>query len=158
MIKLFPALILTLLLGCSAEQQGASRHQLAADNAAKGKLFLKSNAEQHGIVIQTSGLQYRVLKAGTGETATQQSNVTVHYRGTTVDGREFDSSYARGTPMIFQANRVIPGWAEALLLMKEGAKWQLFIPEYLAYGERGAGSAIGPRETLIFEVELLKVH
>ncbi len=158
MIQILPALALMLLLGCSSEQVKIDQHQLASDNAARGILFLKSNAEQQSVITRSSGLQYKILKAGTGAMPTQQSNVTVHYRGTTIDGHEFDSSYARGTPMIFQTNRVIAGWTEALQLMKEGAKWQLFIPEKLAYGERGAGDAIGPRETLIFEVKLLKVH
>ncbi len=130
---------------------------IAAENAAKGSAFMEANAKQPGIVVLPSGLQYKILREGNGPSAHSDSNVTVDYRGTTIDGREFDSSYARGKPMIFKANRVIPGWTEALQLMKVGGLWQLFIPEKLAYGERGAGAAIGPKETLVFEVELLNV-
>ncbi|ATX82615.1 FKBP-type peptidyl-prolyl cis-trans isomerase FklB [Mariprofundus ferrinatatus] len=159
MMKKSLLLLLTLLLiGCSSEPAKPFDPQLASDNAAKGAAFLQHNASAEGVITLPSGLQYKVLRAGSGISPALQSNVTVHYRGTTIDGREFDSSYSRGNPMIFQTNRVIPGWTEALQLMKEGAQWQLFIPENLAYGARGAGDAIGPNETLIFEVELLKVH
>src|SRR5690606_17261370 len=104
-----------------------------------------------------SGLQYKVVKEGGGKSPKATDTVSVHYRGTLIDGTEFDSSIKRGEPAEFPVNRVIPGWTEALQLMKEGAKWMLYIPSHLAYGERGAGGAIGPNETLIFEVELLKV-
>lgn len=150
--------LLLLLSGCSSEQPKPYDYELAAANATKGAAFLEQNSSKEGVVTLASGLQYKVLRAGTGISPSLKSNVTVHYRGTTIDGKEFDSSYARGNPMIFQANRVIPGWTEALLLMKEGAKWQLFIPAPIAYGARGAGNAIGPNETLLFDVELLKVH
>ncbi|GAV20889.1 outer membrane protein MIP precursor [Mariprofundus micogutta] len=153
---------LSLIAGCSSQEDTATdsrpRHEIAAENAAKGSAFMEANAKQPGIVVLPSGMQYKIIREGSGPSAKIDSNVTVDYRGTTIEGREFDSSYARGNPMIFQANRVIPGWTEALQLMQEGSKWQLFIPENLAYGERGAGAAIGPRETLVFEVELLKVH
>jgi FKBP-type peptidyl-prolyl cis-trans isomerase FklB len=99
-----------------------------------------------------------VFKAGTGKTPTDTNTVTVHYRGTLIDGTEFDSSYRRGQPATFQVKGVIPGWIEALKLMQEGAKWQLFIPPNLAYGESGAGSVIGPNATLIFEVELISIQ
>jgi len=158
MKKLFALLFTLLLIGCSSEPPKPYNHQLAADNAAKGIAFLEKNATQEGVITLPSGLQYRVIKAGDGPMPGLKDHVTVHYRGTTIDGTEFDSSYGRGNPMIFQVNRVVPGWTEALQLMKKGAKWQLFIPENLAYGARGAGDAIGPKETLIFEVELLLVH
>jgi len=149
-----------LIASCSSQDSSDSkpRYQIAAENAAKGTAFLQQNATQPGIVVLPSGLQYKILRAGSGPSARIDSNVTVHYRGTTTEGREFDSSYARGKPIIFRADRVIPGWTEALQLMHEGAHWQLFIPEQLAYGDRGAGSEIGPKETLVFEIELLKVH
>lgn len=158
MKKLFALLLTMLLIGCSSEPPKPYNHQLAAENAAKGTAFLQHNATQDGVITLASGLQYKILRAGTGKSPALKDHVTVHYRGTTIEGREFDSSYARGNPMIFQTNRVIPGWTEALQLMKQGAKWQLFIPENIAYGARGAGDAIGPKETLIFEVELLLVH
>lgn len=158
MKKLFALLLTLLLIGCSSEPPKPYNHQLAAENAAKGTAFLQHNATQDGVITLASGLQYKILTAGTGKSPALKDHVTVHYRGTTIEGREFDSSYARGKPMIFQTNRVIPGWTEALQLMKQGAKWQLFIPEEIAYGARGAGDAIGPKETLIFEVELLLVH
>jgi len=99
-----------------------------------------------------------VLKAGAGKKPTATDTVTVHYRGTLIDGKEFDSSYRRGKPATFPVNGVIPGWTEALQLMEEGAKWELFIPSNLAYGERSAGGDIGPNATLIFEVELISIE
>ena len=104
-----------------------------------------------------SGLQYKVIQPGTGKTPGGTDKVTVHYRGTLVDGSEFDSSHKRGKPASFQVGRVVKGWTEALQLMQEGAKWELFIPPELAYGERGAGARIPPNSTLIFEVELISV-
>jgi len=126
--------------------------------AETGAEFLANNAEKPGVTVTDSGLQYEVLKSGKGRSPQRTDRVTVHYRGTLVDGREFDSSYKRGKPATFQLNRVIPGWTEGLQLMKEGDKWRLFIPSNLGYGQRGAGGMIGPNETLIFEVELLKVQ
>jgi FKBP-type peptidyl-prolyl cis-trans isomerase len=120
--------------------------------------FLAKNAEKDGVIERPSGLQYRVIKEGTGTKPGFRDQVTVNYRGTLIDGTEFDSSYKRGKPASFQLNRVIKGWTEGLALMQEGAKWELFIPPELAYGERGAGQLIGPDETLIFEVELIKVN
>lgn len=110
-----------------------------------------------GIVTTASGLQYQIIKDGTGKKPTESSQVKVHYTGTLIDGKKFDSSYDRNEPAVFPVNGVIKGWTEALLLMKEGSKWMLMIPPDLAYGERGAGQLIGPNETLIFEVELLEV-
>jgi len=110
------------------------------------------------VVTTQSGLQYEVLSSGSGKSPGPTDSVTVHYRGTLTDGTEFDSSHKRGQPAVFPVNRVIPGWTEALQLMKEGDKWKLTIPPQLAYGERGAGKLIPPNSTLIFEVELIKVN
>ena len=130
---------------------------MAQDAAAKGETYLKENAKKEGVKTLPSGLQYKVVKEGSGKSPKATDTVSVHYRGTLIDGTEFDSSIKRGEPAEFPVNRVIKGWTEALQLMKEGDKWMLYIPSHLAYGERGAGGAIGPIETLIFEVELLKV-
>ncbi len=120
--------------------------------------YLAENKTKPGVKTTASGLQYKVLKEGTGRTPTATDTVSVHYKGTLIDGTEFDSSYRRGEPTEFPVNRVIPGWTEGLQLMKEGAKYQFVIPSKLAYGERPQpGSKIGPNATLIFEVELLKV-
>ncbi len=123
----------------------------------KGKAFLAENATKPGVQQTASGLQYKVLKEGTGKSPKATDTVLVHYRGTLLDGTEFDSSYKRNQPISFPLNRVIPGWTEGLQLAKEGGKIELYIPSQLAYGSRGAGGAIGPDETLIFEVELLEV-
>lgn len=127
-----------------------------AENKAAGEAFLAENAKKPGIVTTASGLQYQVITEGTGATPSATDNVTVHYKGTTLDGKEFDSSYGRGAPATFPLNRVIAGWTEGLQLMKEGGKSRLFIPSNLAYGERGAGRDIGPNSALIFDVELIK--
>jgi FKBP-type peptidyl-prolyl cis-trans isomerase FklB len=129
----------------------------ASKNLQEGQAFLATNANKEGVVVLPSGLQYRVIEEGKGKSPTAQSMVTVHYRGRLIDGTEFDSSYERGEPATFPVAGVIPGWTEALQLMQEGAKWELFIPAELAYGERGAGQVIGPNSVLIFEVELLSV-
>lgn len=122
-----------------------------------GKKFLAANSEKDGVTTLASGLQYEVITEGSGEKPTISSTVTTHYHGTTIDGTVFDSSVQRGTPASFPVNGVIAGWTEALQLMPVGSKWRLFVPSDLAYGERGAGGAIGPHATLIFEVELLEV-
>lgn len=127
-----------------------------AENKAAGEAFLAENAKKPGVVTTASGLQYQVITEGTGATPSATDNVTVHYKGTTLDGKEFDSSYSRGAPATFPLNRVIAGWTEGLQLMKEGGKSRLFIPSNLAYGERGAGRDIGPNSALIFDVELIK--
>jgi FKBP-type peptidyl-prolyl cis-trans isomerase FklB len=106
-------------------------------------------------VVRDSGLQYKVITEGTGPMPKVDGVVSVHYRGTLIDGTEFDSSYERGEPLLLPVNGVIPGWTEALPLMKEGSKWQLYIPAQLAYGEEGAPPAIGPNATLLFEIELV---
>jgi FKBP-type peptidyl-prolyl cis-trans isomerase FklB len=131
--------------------------ETAAKNLEEGKKFLAENQKKEGIKTLPSGLQYKVLTEGSGKMPKAEDTVTVNYKGTLTDGTEFDSSYKRGQPATFQVKGVIKGWTEALQLMKEGSKWQLFIPPELAYGERGAGREIGPNATLIFEVELLTV-
>jgi len=128
----------------------------AARNREEGDAFLAENAKKKQVVTLPSGLQYKVLADGTGKTPKSQDEVTVHYRGTFIDGTEFDSSYKRGKPESFQVGGVIAGWTEALQMMKEGSKWELFVPSGLAYGERGMGR-IPPNSTLIFEVELISV-
>lgn len=123
----------------------------------KGAAFLAENGKKDGVKTLPSGLQYSVLKEGTGKQPAKSDTVVVHYKGTLIDGREFDSSYKRNEPAQFPVGGVIKGWTEALQLMKEGSKWMLYIPSHLAYGPRGAGGLIGADETLIFEVELLQV-
>ncbi len=128
------------------------------ENLAQGKAFLTENAQKADIKTTASGLQYQIIKPGTGERPSAQSAVTVHYRGTTLDGQEFDSSYKRGQPATFPLNRVIPGWTEGVQLMAKGAHYKFFIPADLAYGARGAGRAIEPNSTLIFDIELLDIN
>jgi len=132
--------------------------EVAKKNKAEGEAFLSENKKKEGVKALPSGLQYKVIKAGTGKKPKSNDTVTVHYRGTLINGAEFDSSYKRGQPVSFQVSGVIPGWTEALQLMEVGAKWQLFIPSNLAYGEQGAGRDIGPNATLIFEVELVSIQ
>ena len=128
------------------------------ENKAAGVAFLAENAKKTNIASTDSGLQYEILTPGTGTTSPKATdNVTVHYKGTTIDGKEFDSSYSRGEPTSFPLNGVIPGWTEGVQLMKEGAKYRFYIPSELAYGERGAGP-IAPNSTLIFDVELIKIQ
>jgi FKBP-type peptidyl-prolyl cis-trans isomerase FklB len=136
-------------------QQEAKHQALAAKNRSEGEAFLAANAKEAGVVVRDSGLQYKVLTEGSGPTPQADSVVSVHYRGTLIDGTEFDSSYERNEPLRLPVGGVIPGWTEALTLMKEGSKWQLFIPAELAYGEEGAPPVIGPNATLLFEIELL---
>jgi len=130
--------------------------EMSAKNLAEGKAFLEENKKKEGIKTLPSGLQYKVLTEGSGKTPKAADNVTVNYAGTFINGAEFDSSYKRGKPTTFQVDKVIRGWTEALQLMKEGSKWQLFIPPELGYGERGTGP-IPPNSALIFEVELLAI-
>jgi FKBP-type peptidyl-prolyl cis-trans isomerase FklB len=138
-------------------KQMKAREEGLGKNKVEGEKFLVDNKKKEGIKTTTSGLQYKVIKDGTGKTPKATDTVKTHYRGTLINGTEFDSSYKRNEPAEFPVNGVIKGWTEALQLMKEGAKWQLFIPSDLAYGERGAGKDIGPNSTLIFEIELLSV-
>ncbi len=128
------------------------------NNKAEGAAFLAENAKRPEVKTTASGLQYQILKDGTGESPKLTDKVKTHYHGTLINGTVFDSSVERGEPIEFPVNGVIPGWTEALQLMKVGSKWKLFIPYNLAYGERGAGANIGPFSTLVFEVELLKVN
>jgi len=124
---------------------------------ANGKKFMEENKSKPGVKVLDSGLQYQELTAGTGESPKETEKVKVHYRGTLIDGKQFDSSYDRGQPAEFGVKGVIPGFSEALMLMKPGSKWKVFIPSELGYGARGAGGSIGPNETLIFDLELLEV-
>lgn len=128
-----------------------------AANLKKGEEFLAKNKKAPGVITTASGLQYQVVTEGKGAKPTKESTVRVHYRGTTIDGKQFDASYDRGEPAEFPLNGVIAGWTEGLQLMTVGSKYKFFIPANLAYGERGAGGAIGPNETLIFDVELLEI-
>ena len=139
-------------------KQAATKKAAGEKNAAEGTKFLTANKTKEGVKTTASGLQYKVLKEGSGPTPKATDTVKVNYRGTTIDGTEFDSSYKRGEAASFPVNRVIKGWTEALQLMKVGSKYQLFIPADLAYGERGAGADIGPNASLIFDVELLGIN
>jgi FKBP-type peptidyl-prolyl cis-trans isomerase FklB len=142
-------------LNAKAEQR---RKEQGEKNKAEGEAFLAKNQNEPGVISMPSGLQYKVLTEGTGPKPQSTNRVSVHYRGTLLDGTEFDSSYKRGKPAVFPVTGVIKGWQEALQLMPVGSKWQLFIPSHLAYGERGAGSNIAPNAALIFEVELLSIE
>lgn len=131
---------------------------LAEKNKKEGDAFLAENKTKEGVVTLASGLQYKIIKAGEGNKPVDSNTVRVHYRGTLLDETEFDNSFKRGQPNSFSLAGIIPGWSEALKLMPVGSKWQLFIPPDLAYGAKGAGNAIGPNATLIFEVELLAIE
>lgn len=135
-----------------------SEEELIADMKAPQEAYLAENAKKAGVTTTASGLQYKVVESGDGKSPTDTSTVVVHYAGRLIDGTEFDSSYKRGEPIDFPVNGVIPGWTEALLLMKEGDKWELTIPSDLGYGARGAGQDIPPYSTLVFDVELLEVR
>lgn len=129
----------------------------AGEHAGEGEAFLADNAKRDEVMVTDTGLQYEVLMSGTGEKPTASSTVRTHYRGTLINGNEFDSSYKRNEPTEFPVNGVIPGWTEALQLMTVGSKWKLYIPYQLAYGAQGAGGAIGPYQALVFELELLDI-
>lgn len=138
-------------------QKAAARNRIAAvDNKKKGEDFLVANKSKDGVVTLASGVQYKILKAGDGKQPTEVDSVECYYRGTLLDGTEFDSTEP-GHPATLKVAQLIPGWKEALKLMPAGSRWQLYIPPQLAYGPRGVGSDIGPNETLVFEVELLAV-
>jgi FKBP-type peptidyl-prolyl cis-trans isomerase len=144
----------------SAQMQAEQTKKLAAaadQNAKAEESFLAKNKSEKGVVTTASGLQYQVLKEGTGAGIKQTDKVKVHYRGTLIDGKEFDSSYARNQPAVFDVAGVIPGWTEGLQLMKFGGKYRLWVPSKLAYGPRGAGSVIGPNSLLIFDVEPIEI-
>ncbi|EJD6086902.1 TPA: peptidylprolyl isomerase [Proteus mirabilis] len=139
------------------ERAEAVRQERQAALAEAGKVFLAENVKKEGVQVTESGLQYKVLKAGDGAIPARTDHVRVHYTGRLIDGTVFDSSVQRGQPAEFLVNGVIAGWIEALTLMPVGSKWELYIPYQLAYGERGAGAAIPPFATLVFEVELLEI-
>ncbi|HEX2960728.1 MAG TPA: FKBP-type peptidyl-prolyl cis-trans isomerase [Ignavibacteriales bacterium] len=140
------------------EKQTAKMKELGDKNKKEGDAFLAANKTKEGVKTTASGLQYKVITAGTGATPKATDKVKVNYRGTLVNGTEFDNSYKRGEPIVFTVGSVIKGWTEALQLMKVGDKWQIFIPSELAYGEQGAGQTIPPNSTLIFDVELLGIE
>lgn len=144
-------------LALQKKQEEAAK-KMAEVNAKAGEDFLLENGKRAEVKTTPSGLQYEVLKEGEGESPKADQSVTVHYTGKLIDGTVFDSSVERGEPATFGVTQVIPGWVEALQLMKVGAKWRLFIPSALAYGPQGAGGVIGPNQTLIFDVELLKIN
>ncbi len=148
--------IMALQKDLQAKQQEQVK-ELGGKNKKEGEAFLEQNKKKPGVITMPSGLQYKILVNGKGKSPKATDTVSVNYKGTLIDGTEFDSSYKRGQPATFALNGVIPGWTEALQLMKEGSKWQLFIPPNLAYGERGAGGAIGPNAVLIFEIELISI-
>jgi FKBP-type peptidyl-prolyl cis-trans isomerase FklB len=139
------------------KKANAEREASAGQNKAKGEKFLADNKKQPGVITTASGLQYKVVKEGTGKKPSASNTVKVHYEGRLIDGKVFDSSIKRGEPIEFPLNGVIAGWTEGVQLMSVGSKYTFFIPSQLAYGEQGAGSDIGPNETLIFEVELLDI-
>jgi len=139
-------------------KQAEAMKQQAEKNKKDGEKFLAENKGKDGVKTTASGLQYKVIREGAGNSPTADNTVEVHYRGTLIDGKEFDSSYSRNQTATFPVSGVIPGWTEGLQLMKEGGKYLLFIPPDLAYGERGAGRDIGPNATLVFEVELISVQ
>lgn len=139
------------------ENQQSKQKVLSDTNKTEGDKFLAENKSKEGIKTTSSGLQYKILKKGSGEAPKLTDTVVTHYSGTLINGKVFDSSYKRNSPATFPVNGVIKGWTEALQLMEVGAKWQLFIPAELAYGERGAGADIGPNQVLIFEIELLEI-
>jgi FKBP-type peptidyl-prolyl cis-trans isomerase FklB len=139
-------------------KRNESTKKAGEKNKVDGEAFLAENAKKEGVITLPSGLQYKVLKQGDGKKPKLTDEVKTNYRGTLIDGTEFDSSYKRGEPVSFHVNEMITGWIEALQLMPVGSKWQLFIPSNLAYGERGNGGPIGPNATLIFELELLSIN
>lgn len=136
-----------------------AKRKAEADQAkAIGIKYLTENSKKDGVVTRDSGLQYKVITSGKGKQAKPEGSITAHYEGALINGTVFDSSYRRGEPATFNVNQVIPGWQEIIPLMREGDKWKVFIPANLAYGERGQGPVIGPNETLIFDIELIKVN
>jgi FKBP-type peptidyl-prolyl cis-trans isomerase FklB len=149
--------VLTEVQTAVRKEQQEKTEQAGAKNKTEGEAFLAANKGKEGVVTLPDGLQYKIMTAGTGPKPTTADSVVCNYRGTLLNGTEFDSSYKRGQPATFGVGQVIKGWTEALQLMPVGSKWQLFIPANLAYAERGAGGEIGPNSTLIFEVELVSI-
>lgn len=154
MKRLAAVALIALLYGCSGN---ADRAAEAEKNRQEGATYLAANAKAEGVVVRPSGLQYKVIREGAGPKPGATDTVTVHYRGTLINGKEFDNSYARKEPATFPLNGVIRGWTEGLQLMGVGGHYRFFIPSNLGYGKRGAGQDIGPDATLIFDVELLDV-
>lgn len=150
--------VIRTFFGALEAQQKEAAEKMAIVNAEAGAAFLKENAKREEVKTTASGLQYEVVKEGDGPVPTAQDCVVVHYTGRLIDGTVFDSSEERGEPATFGVTQVIPGWVEALQLMKAGSTWRLYIPSELAYGPHGAGGAIGPNQTLIFDVTLIKVE
>jgi FKBP-type peptidyl-prolyl cis-trans isomerase FklB len=150
--------VLTELQGELQKKQEAAMSQMGDTNKKEGAAFLAANKSKEGVVALPDGLQYKVVKAGNGPKPTSGDTVVCNYRGTLINGKEFDSSYKRGQPASFPVSGVIRGWTEALQLMPVGSKWELYVPSELAYGDRGAGPDIGPGATLVFEVELLSIQ
>lgn len=140
------------------QKQQENQLKLSSKNLEDGNKFLEENKKKPGVTTLPSGLQYRVVQAGTGSKPTATDTVVTHYSGKFIDGKEFDSSYSRGEPAEFQVNAVIPGWTEALQLMQPGAKWEIVVPAKLGYGENGVGRIIGPNATLVFDIELLSIN
>lgn len=141
------------------KKKGAERAAAGEKNKKEGEVFLVENARKNGVVVTASGLQYKVITEGNGGyKPTENDEVTVHYRGTFVDGTEFDSTHKRNEAYSVEVKQLIEGWAEALQLMSEGSKWELYLPSDIAYGEQGSGEYIGPNAALIFEVELLEIN
>ena len=138
-------------------KKAETMQKLSEKNKADGEMFLAENGKKEGVKTLPSGLQYKEIAPGAGKSPKATDTVTTHYKGTLIDGTEFDSSYSRGEPAQFRVNGVIKGWTEALQLMGVGSKWQLFVPSEIAYGKSGSGAAIGPNATLIFEVELISI-
>ena len=150
--------VLTEVQNAARKRQTEEAQKAAVKNKTEGEAFLAANKDKEGVVTLPSGLQYKILTTGTGPKPTASDSVKCNYRGTLINGTEFDSSYKKGQPVTFGVGQVIKGWTEGLQLMPVGSKWQLFIPSSLAYGERGAGAEIGPNSTLIFEVELISIE
>ena len=138
-------------------RQAEMQQAAGSKNRKEGEMFLLGNKKNKGVVTTASGLQYQIMKTGKGKTPKATDTISAHYRGTLIDGKEFDSSYKRGQPATFPVNGVIKGWQEALQLMTVGSKWKIWVPSDLGYGSRGAGAMIGPDATLIFEIELLEI-
>ena len=149
--------VITELQKAMVVKQAAAAKAAGEKNKTEGEAFLAANKAKEGVVTLPSGLQYKVITTGTGPKPTLEQTVTCQYRGTLIDGKEFDSSFKRGQPASFPVKGVIKGWTEVLQLMPVGSKWQVFVPSALAYGERGAGADIGPNATLIFEIELVSI-
>ncbi len=150
--------VLTAIQNDLRKKQQDLRQQAGGTNKKEGEAFLAENKTKEGVITLPSGLQYKIVKAGDGPKPAATDSVVCNYRGTLINGTEFDSSYKRGQPATFPVGQVIKGWTEALQMMPVGSKWELYVPPDLAYGDRGAGASIGPNATLIFEVELVSIQ